>query len=215
VAKYHACDYERTELDVRHRDQVSERLLESADRVLRESGIHRISVRRIVLDAEISTMNVYSRFGSLSGLLDELVVAGFERLEAALTAVPPTRDVVDDLVQLAGAYRAWVVEQPDTYRLMMTTGASEYEPGPAALDARQHLIDRLTDAVVAARAARPDDLAPMTAAEAAQTVLAMLHGMLMLELDNVVADVDEPREWAERFAVVIRFGLSRSADDAA
>lgn len=203
------------ELEVRHRDQVSERLLESAERVLGASGIHRISVRRIVQDAEISTMNVYSRFGSLSGLLDELVVAGFAQLEAALSSVPTTPDVVADLVQLADAYRSWVLEQPDKYRLMMTTGASEYEPGPAALDARQHLIDRLADAVRAARATRSDDAAPMTAAEAAQVVLAMLHGMLMLELDGVVAGHDEPLEWAERFAVVIRFGLSRSADDAA
>ena len=200
---------------MRQRDQVSERLLESADRVLGASGIHRISVRRIVLDAEISTMNVYSRFGSLSGLLDELVVAGFEQLELALAAVPPTHDVVDDLVQLAGAYRAWVVEQPEKYRLMMTTGASEYEPGPAALEARQRLIDRLADAVQAARAARPDDVAPMEATEAARIVLAMLHGMIMLELDDVVADVDPSGVWAERFAVVIRFGLSRSAGDAA
>jgi AcrR family transcriptional regulator len=200
---------------VRQRDQVSERLLESADRVLGESGIHRISVRRIVLDAEISTMNVYSRFGSLSGLLDELVVEGFRELEAALTALPPTNDVVADLVQFAGAYRAWVVEHPEKYRLMMTTGASEYEPGPPALEARQHLLDRLADAVATARAARPDDVAPMTADEAAQVVLAMLHGMLLLELDNVLTDVDSPDRWAERLAVAVRFGLSRTDGDAA
>lgn len=200
---------------MRQHDQVSERLLESATRVLEDDGIHRISVRRIVLDADISTMNVYSRFGSLSGLLDEVVAAGFADLEAAVIAFEASDDAVSDLVRFAGAYRSWVLTHPQKYRLMMTTGASEYEAGPTALEARRHLIDALVQAVEAARSTRGDDTAPMSAQEAARIVLSMLHGMLMLELDGVVLELDEPAEWAERFAVVIRFGLSRSASDAA
>ena len=200
---------------MRQRDQVSERLLHSADRVLRESGIHRISVRRIVLDADISTMNVYSRFGSLSGLLDELVAEGFGQLEDALNSFQSSNDPVADLIGFAAAYRGWVLEHAQKYRLMMTTGASEYEAGPRALEARRRLIDSLTQRVVAARATRPDDMAPMSAEEAAQIVLSMLHGMLMLELDGVVLELDEPDAWAERFATVIRFGLSRTTGDAA
>ena len=215
MVKYHGCDYERTEFEVRFRDQVSERLLESADRVLRESGIHRISVRRIVLDADMSTMNVYSRFGSLSGLLDQLVAEGFEQFEATLNSFVPTNDPVDDLVQFAGTYRSWVLEHPAKYRLMMTTAAAEYEAGPQALEARRHLIDTLAERVVAARATRPNDTAPMTPDEAARVVLSMLHGMLMLELDGVVLELDAPDVWAERFATVIRFGLSRAVSDAA
>jgi len=200
---------------VRFRDQVSERLLESAGRVLRESGIHRISVRRIALDADMSTMNVYSRFGSLSGLLDQLVTEGFEEFESALHEVAPTNDAVADLVRFGRTYRSWVLEHPAKYRLMMTTGASEYEAGPQALEARRHLIDMLGGRVVEARATRADNVAKLTAEEAAQIVLSMLHGMLMLELDGVVLELDEPDVWAERFAAVIRFGLSQTASDAA
>lgn len=197
------------------RDEVSERLLQSADRVLEEAGVHRISVRRIVLDADMSTMNVYSRFGSLSGLLDEVVADGFEQFEATLESFVPTNSVVDDLVRFGAAYRSWVLAHPDKYRLMMTAGAAGYEAGPRALEARQHLFDTLAERVVEARAARPDHVAPMTAEEAAKVVLSMLHGMLMLELDGVVLELDEPVAWAERFAVVIRFGLNRPSTDAA
>ena len=200
---------------MRARDNVSERLLESADQVLRESGIHRLSVRRIALDADMSTMNVYSRFGSLSGLLDQLVAEGFEQFESALNAVAPTNDAVGDLVRFGRTYRSWVLEHPAKYRLMMTTGASEYEAGPQALEARRHLIDVLGERVLEARATRPDDVAKLTAEEAAHIVLSMLHGMLMLELDGVVLELDEPGVWAERFAEVIRFGLSQRASDAA
>lgn len=199
---------------MRVRDEVSERLLASADRVLRESGIHRVSVRRIVLDAEVSTMNVYSRFGSLSGLLDELVADGFADLEAALNEFAPSDDPIADLVRFGGAYRGWVLEQPDKYRLMMTTGAAEYEAGPRALEARRHLMDVLVERVVAARSTRTDPVAPMTADEAAQIVLSMVHGMLMLELDGVILELDEPDAWAVRFAAVIRYGLSRSGNAA-
>lgn len=199
---------------MRVRDQVSERLLASADRVLKESGIHRISVRRIVLDAEVSTMNVYSRFGSLSGLLDELVADGFAELESALSDFVPGDDPVVDLVRFGGAYRGWVLQQPDKYRLMMTKGASEYEAGPRALEARRHLMDVLVERIVAARSTRSDPVAPMTAEEAAHIVLSMVHGMLMLELDGVVLELDEPDAWAERFAAVIRYGLSRSGNAA-
>lgn len=200
---------------MRQRDQVSERLLDSANRVLRESGIHRLSVRRIVLDADVSTMNVYSRFGSLSGLLDEVVVGGFRELEAALDLFELTNDAITDLVGFAAAFRAWVLEHPQQYRLMMTTGAAEYEAGVPALEARHHLMDMLAQRVRDARATRPDDVAPMSAEEAARVVLSMLHGMLMLELDGVVLELDETAAWAERFADVIRFGLSRSTGDAA
>lgn len=201
---------------MRFRDHVSERLLESADRVLRESGIHRISVRRIALDADMSTMNVYSRFGSLSGLLDQLVAEGFEQFEATLNEVAPSNDAVADLVRFGKTYRAWVLEQPAKYRLMMTTGASEYEAGPQALEARRHLMDMIAERVLAARATRRNgDVAKLTAEEAAQIVLSMLHGMLMLELDGVVLELDAPDVWAERFAAVIRFGLSQSVSDAA
>ncbi len=195
---------------------MSERLLESADRVLSESGIHRISVRRIALDADMSTMNVYSRFGSLSGLLDQLVSEGFEQLEATLGEFATSDDPVADLVRFGKTYRSWVLEQPAKYRLMMTTGAAEYEAGPQALEARRHLIDMIAARVAAARAARrEDDVAKLTVDEAAHVVLSMLHGMLMLELDGVVLELDVPDVWAERFAAVIRFGLSQSASDAA
>jgi hypothetical protein len=100
------------------------------------------------------------------------------------------------------------------YRLMMTTGAAEYEHGPRALEARRHLIDMLAGRVVEARATRPDDVAPMTAEDASQVVLSMLHGMLMLELDGVVLELDETKAWAERFSIIVGFGLSRAGNAA-
>jgi AcrR family transcriptional regulator len=198
---------------MRGRDHVRQELLASAEKVLQQSGIAGVSVRRIAADADMSTMNIYSRFGSLSGLLDELVVDAFDDFEHALKSFAPTGDLISDIVTFASAYRTWVLDQPAKYRLMMTT-SSGYEPGPIVTEARRHLLDLIADRVTEARAARTD-AAPMTAEEAAGIVISMLHGTLMLELDGVVLELDGPREWAERFAVVIRFGLGRPASDAA
>lgn len=196
-------------------DQMTQDLLAAADRALRESGIEGLSARRISLEAGVSTMNVYSRFGGISGLIDGLVIDGFRQFQSVLGAVAPTGELVSDIVAFASAYRAWVLGQPDRYRLMMTTGIGSYQAGAPVLQARGRLIDAVAERVIVARTERPNSVAPITAEEAAKVVISMLHGMLLLEIDGVVPEFHDSREWALRFASVVRFGISRPTFNAA
>ncbi len=160
-------------------------------------------------------MSIYSRFGGLSALIDALVLDGFRQFGSALQHVAPTGNVVEDLIEFASAYRTWVLTQPDLYRLMMTAGNASYRPSETAQRARRLLIEAVAERVTAARAARSSGPAPITAEEAAKVVISMLHGMLLLEIDGVVAELGDSTEWAQRFASVIRFGLSQPSTNAA
>ncbi len=57
------------------------------------------------------------------------------------------------------------------------------------------------------RAARPGVRSPITAREAAKTVVSMLHGMLLLEIDGVILEIGESTEWNQRFASVVWSGI--------
>lgn len=199
---------------MRVRDDVSVTLLTAAGRVVDESGIDGLSVRRVAREANMSTMNIYSRFGNLPGLIDDLVVGWFGELGRNLSSVAATGDAVTDLIAFAQVYRSWALARPAQYRLMMTRCRVDYAPGPPATTARHALHNALAARIAAARAERVDDVAPFSAHEAATVVLSILHGATLLELDDLF-EQGESTAWAERFATVIRFGLKLPNDNAA
>src|SRR2546430_15633515 len=75
-------------------------LLEVAARLLAEEGPAALSTQRIAADAGSSTMAVYTYFGGMSGLVREIVHAGFARLEENLNRVHDTDDPVADMAML-------------------------------------------------------------------------------------------------------------------
>ncbi|MEY2552238.1 MAG: hypothetical protein QOC57_98, partial [Ilumatobacteraceae bacterium] len=64
-------------------DSVGSTLLKAASELLAEEGPAALTVRGIANAAGVSTMNVYSRFGSKDGVVDHLFVEGFRRLGEA------------------------------------------------------------------------------------------------------------------------------------
>ncbi len=70
-----------------------ETLLEAALRLLEERGPGALRVRDVAAAAEQSTMGVYTHFGSKQGLLEQLYLHGFERLEERLEGrFPPVTE---------------------------------------------------------------------------------------------------------------------------
>ena len=66
--------------------------------------------------------------------------------------------------------------------------------------------------VLGGRAARPGVRAPITAREAAKTVVSMLHGMLLLQIDGVILETDESTQWNQRFAAVVWSGIGPTTE---
>jgi AcrR family transcriptional regulator len=64
-----------------------ETLLDAAMRLLEQRGPGALRIRDVADAAEQSTMGVYTHFGSKQGLLEQLYLHGFRRLEERLSSV--------------------------------------------------------------------------------------------------------------------------------
>ncbi|MES2908020.1 MAG: TetR/AcrR family transcriptional regulator [Pseudomonadota bacterium] len=94
------------------------RLLESAARLLSEEGPAALSARRVAQLAGVSTMGLYTHFGSMGNLVTAVIDEGFKRLAAEMDSVGCSSDPVADIAGLTSAYlrhaRAW----PHLYAVM-------------------------------------------------------------------------------------------------
>src|SRR3954465_4354048 len=87
-----------------------ESLVEAALRLLEERGPGALRIRDLSEAVGKSTMGVYTHFGSKQGLLEQLYLYGFSRLEDQLRTVPDNGDGDQELVALAQAYRAFALD---------------------------------------------------------------------------------------------------------
>src|ERR687897_652031 len=84
-----------------------ETLLDAALRLLEERGPGALRIRDLAAAAEQSTMGVYTHFGSKQGLLEQLYLHGFRRLEERLTTVAAGGHGRQELLAFALTYRAF------------------------------------------------------------------------------------------------------------
>lgn len=97
-------------------DDVGILLLDAAANLLTTAGTVALSTRRIAADAGMSTMNVYSRFGSKEGVVERLFINGFELLAAGMNGAPTTADPLADLRGCRSAYRQFAAANPTPTR---------------------------------------------------------------------------------------------------
>lgn len=121
-----------------------------------------VTLRSLVAGTGMSTMAVYTHFGSLQGLWSALRQEGFTELAVALRAVTATADPVRDLAALGSAYMSQALANPDLYRVMFD--ADFALPDPDAADATLHtLVEATQRAITAGRfASGIDPLEPAT-----------------------------------------------------
>jgi AcrR family transcriptional regulator len=153
-----------------------ETLLDAALRLLEERGPGALRIRDLAAAAEQSTMGVYTHFGSKQGLLEQLYLHGFRRLEARLDGVPFDGQGREELLMFALAYRAFALDNEALYGLMFERAAPDFVPSDTS-----RLAGLKTFEMLAARVAdwRPDFTDP---AADAHLVWATMHGLVSIEL---------------------------------
>src|SRR3954466_4245439 len=109
-----------------------ETLLEAALRLLEERGPGALRVRDLSEAVGKSTMGVYTHFGSKQGLLEELYLHGFNRLEDRLKSVPSAGDENRELLQFALAYRDFALDNEALYGLMFERATPDFVPSDAS-----------------------------------------------------------------------------------
>src|SRR4051812_39421471 len=109
-----------------------ETLLDAALRLLEERGPGALRIRDLAAAAEQSTMGVYTHFGSKQGLLEQLYLYGFRRLEDRLNSVPSGGQGRQELPAFALAYRAFALDNEALYGLMFERATPDFVPSDAS-----------------------------------------------------------------------------------
>ena len=121
-------------------------------------------------------MGVYTHFGSKQGLLEQLYLHGFRRLEDRLDSVPSDGQGRQELLAFALAYRAFALDNEALYGLMFERATPDFIPSDASRLAGLSTFEMLATRVAAWR---PDFIDP---AADAHLAWATMHGLVSIEL---------------------------------
>jgi len=163
----------------RRDDATRDSLLRAADRLLVEQGPGALTVRAIANEAQMSTMNVYSRYGSKEGIVDELYRRGFASLKSAMNDVPETDDPLEDLRQIGNVYREFAQTNEAYYSLMFDRPVRYFEPSKEALEIAVDSLGQLVERVQ--RCMDKGQLVNRDATEVASALWAAVHGVVCIE----------------------------------
>jgi len=182
---------------------VERELVSAAEAVLVRDGLSGLTVRAVATEAGIAPMGVYSRFGGKDGLVNALLIMGFDRLRAALdtTAEP---DLLEQLRSCGQRYRQFALANPNFYELMFERAIARERESDEVRNHASATFDVLVRSVRLAAAAglveAPD------AAEAAQQIWSAVHGAIALELKGLILTPD-PAATYEALLVTLIHGI--------
>ncbi len=167
------------------------RLLAAALAVLDEFGPGKVTTRKLAEHADMTTMAVYSEFGSMGGVVIAVVDAGFAELGQAFAALEPTDDPICDLLVVGATYRALAMARPHLYNVMFGTAelggyrrtGDELTQG---IETFQVGVDLVADAMERGRLNQGD--AFLVTAQ----LWSALHGQLILANANMLDITDDP-----------------------
>jgi AcrR family transcriptional regulator len=184
-------------------DSVGSMLVKAAADLLAKEGPEALTVRRIAKAAGVSTMNVYSRFGSKDGVVERLYVQGFDLLGQGMSAAPMTDDTVADLCACGLAYRQFAVDHPTLYSVMFDRVVPDFEPSPEA-----QVLSSATLQLLAARLGRAMQAGALRSADPLHTaalVWATCHGVVSLEQKEVAPpEIDWPEVYREAMIMIVQ-----------
>jgi len=160
-------------------EELRQRVLDVACRLLMNSGPESLTVRRIAAEADCPTTVIYTMFGSKEGLAEALYLEGFERVRRRLEAVPPHPDPLEYLRALGPAYREACFAEPAYYSLMFEKAIPGFEPSERARTlarAALNILDRVVADCISA-----GYLVPTQPRKIADALWAAAQGAISLE----------------------------------
>ena len=120
----------------RYREQTRAEIKEIALRQLAEGGIPAIALTRIAKELELSGPALYRYFANRDDLLGSLIGDAYQDLASAIGEAAEASakyTLRNRLLSLAGAFRAWAVQQPHRYLLIAGTPLPGYSAPPETL----------------------------------------------------------------------------------
>lgn len=163
--------------------RVQQNLIEAAEAVLIREGAAGLTVRAVAQEAKVAPMGVYNRLGSKAGLINLLLIRGFDRLRVALETVEE-RDPLERLRWCALRYRRFAIDHPAFYAIMFEDAIQcerdSVEVSEHAAATFRILVRNIESASVAGRI---DVTEPQ---EVAQQLWSAMHGAVIMELRSMI-----------------------------
>lgn len=166
---------------------VERELLAAAEAVLVEEGPGGLTVRAVAARAGIAPMGVYNRLGGKDGLVDALLIRGFDRLRAAVES----RDEPDLLERLRASgqrYREFALANSQFYAIMFGAAIPHDHPSAELAEQATAAFNALVRNVETAAAA--GQIVAREPREVAQQIWCAVHGAVALELSGQILTPD-------------------------
>jgi AcrR family transcriptional regulator len=179
---------------------IEQALVDAAETVLVRDGPAAVTVRAVAAEAGVAPMGIYSRFGGKDGLVQELLVRGFDGLRDALTSSTEA-DPAQRLRTSGVHYRQFALAHPAYYAVMFE-GAIPHERTPATAEhaaaAFGALVNHVQTAMAAGRLAEGD------AYDVSQQIWSTVHGAVSLELKGLVLTKDPEQTYYSLLDLLLR-----------
>ena len=166
-----------------HHGDLRAALIQAADEMISESGIEGFSLRAAAKRAGVSPAAPAHHFGSARGLLTEVAILAFDRLNAHLEAAGHAEDPAEDMRAVALAFVRFAMEYPGHYRLMLRKDLVDRTDPRYKVSADRQAM-RITQATAAYRGKPWLSLEAFEDAADLLASLSMLHGLAHLVLDE-------------------------------
>jgi AcrR family transcriptional regulator len=205
----------------RQKQELRERILDAARRIVIREGFGALSMRKIADAIEYSPATLYLHFESRDAIAHALCTEGYAQLLASFEPVLAIADPAERLKAIGRAYVAFGVVHPETYRLIFMedpsyTGAA-LVGGAAGADAGDDADDAafglMVDAIEALKADGRLPGAPESEV-CAEALWATMHGIVALHLTCPVFP-RAPLDAVVDAALVAWFGAGKASGESA
>ncbi|HXW87641.1 MAG TPA: TetR/AcrR family transcriptional regulator [Streptosporangiaceae bacterium] len=180
---------------------VERELIAAAEAVLVRDGPGGVTVRAVAQEAGIAPMGVYNRLGGKEGLVDALLIIGFDRLRLAIEAGKEP-DMLARLRACGLRYRQFALDNRHFYAIMFEdaiphdrTSVEVAEHAAATFGA---LVRNVEAAAATGRILAADPR------EVAQQIWSSVHGAVALELRNLVLTPDPEATYQAAMDTMLR-----------
>ena len=187
----------------RLRRELQAEVVVSARRQLVEGGPGGVTWRGIARSVGVNPASLYTYFDSLDDVFTALIADSFERLGSAIQEAATGRPApaLEQLIELALAYRRWAVAHPAEFNLVFSdqlpgyaappdgptvaAQTSIFAPFAMALNELMGIDPPKLDSEASGSPPLPDDVAGLVG------LWGTMHGLVMLEINNHLPFVDD------------------------
>lgn len=196
-----------------HHGNLREALVESALKIIEESGVSGLTLRAVGQRVGVSHAAPYRHFRDKEAILAAVATEGFKHMRDAVLAEREAAgdDVMDRLAAVGRAYVKFAVRHPSHYRVMFGPATRNKLDHPDLLGASLELFQIVLESIEKAQATGV--LREEPAIELAIVAWSQAHGLTMLLIDDQFElgeiDDDALEAYATRATDVIDRGLRK------